>query len=129
MAFCEVGSRPLSQDPRLGTLPMCPQVPGLSAAYQQLRRGFGDCRDGIETGGGHKPHAARPVVLAQGPALRSQQPLLLRQDHQVPLLEGQEGNVTWNSKSHTQGQRSRRLPGALQKLGLLAFPGFSCFEK
>lgn len=83
---------------------MCPKVPGMRTGYQKLCRGLGDRRDGIEAGGKHQPRLACPVILALDPILRGQQPLLLCQDQQVPLLEGQEGDIICNYKSHTQAE-------------------------
>lgn len=74
-------------------------------SYQQLGRGLGDRWDGIDAGRGHQSRLARPVILAQGPVLRGQQPLLLCQDQQVPLLEGQEGGVICNFRSHTGAEK------------------------
>ena len=80
--------------------------------YQQLRRGLGDCRDGIEASGEDQPRLACPVVLAQDPVLRGQQSLLLGQDQQVPFLKGQEGDVICKSRLHTRAEKPQFTKGS-----------------
>lgn len=81
---------------------------GEHVTHQQLGRGLAERWDGVEAGCGHQPRLASPVVLAQGPTIRGQQGLLLGQDYQVPLLEGQEGDIICRSHTHTQEQKEQQ---------------------
>lgn len=95
----------------------------MRTGYQQLCRGLGDRRDGIEAGGEHQPCLACPVILALDPILRGQQALLFCQDQQIPLLEGQEGDVICNYRSHTQAEDLSFTKGSEEARGCWHFVG------